>query len=221
VKSIILTLLCLLVCSELHSQEIRYIRDTLYVPLRSGQTLQHRIVHKGLVSGTKLTLLETSEDNVYSKVQTSRGIEGWIQAQYLSLEPAGRDLFKQSQKDSVDLKNQNTELAEQLTSLQAQHRQSQREIEQLSSQNNKLSNELESIKSISANAITLDSENKLLLEESQSLKNQTDVLKADNKHLQDNRENDAFLNGAFAVVIGVMIALVVPRLRPKKSSEWA
>jgi SH3 domain protein len=28
------------------------------------------------------------------------------------------------------------------------------------------------------------------------------------------------MNGAFAVLIGVMITLMVPRLWPKKSSEW-
>lgn len=206
---------------QTYSQEVHYVRDLLYVPLRSGQSAKHRIVHKGLASGTRLTLLESNSESGYSKVRTERGIEGWIPSQYISTEPSGRQLYEQEKKAHSQLKQQNTQLNQQLNELKTKQQQSSSEVKTLTAQRNKLSEELEYIKAISANAITLDSENKKLLEENLRLKNQTDVLSADNKRLQDNSKNDAFLNGAFAVVIGVMIALIVPRLRPKKSSEWA
>ena len=220
-KRIFFMMLCLTICSELHSQEFHYIRDVLYVPLRSGQTLQHRIVHKGLVSGTKLTILETSEDNSYSKVRTEKGTEGWVQSQYLSPEPAGRDLYKLAQVSIAKLKKQNSELTQQLAVLQSQDKKAQQDINQLSSKSTQMSKELAHIKEVSANALKLEEDNKTLLNENQRLKNQFDVLSADNKRLQDDKENDAFLNGAFAVLIGVMITLIVPMFRSRKDSSWA
>jgi SH3 domain protein len=48
-------------------------------------------------------------------------------------------------------------------------------------------------------------------------------LQADNQRLLDSTENEAFLNGALAVGLGVLITLLVPRLWPKKrrSTSWA
>ena len=102
-KRIVLLLFILASSSQLYSAETRYIRDELYVPLRSGQTTQHRIVHKGLVSGTPLTIIAVSDDKLYSQVRTSKGIEGWIQTQYLSDSPAGRDLLKVAERKLATL----------------------------------------------------------------------------------------------------------------------
>ncbi|MBL4827346.1 MAG: TIGR04211 family SH3 domain-containing protein [Spongiibacteraceae bacterium] len=228
-KRFILILTSLILCSELHSQEnteqlnqeIRYIRDVLYVPVRSGQTSKHRIVHKGLISGTKLFLLDNDEDSGYSLIRTEKGTQGWIPNRYLSFDPAGRDLHQQAQQRITQLQQKNSTLTLQLAKLRTQDKQSQNKITEFNSQNQDLNNKLKHITQLSANAIALDSENKKLSQLHQSLKNQVDVLTADNKNLLDNNENDAFLNGVFAVLIGVVIALIVPRLRSKKSSEWA
>ena len=64
-----------------------YVRDNLYVPLRGGQSSEHRILHRGLRSGTELERLETNEDSGYTRVRTEGGLEGWLQTQYLVEEP--------------------------------------------------------------------------------------------------------------------------------------
>ena len=211
-------LLCLLLCSDAFAQEIRYIRDQLFVPLRSGQSIQHRIVHKGLVSGTALTLLE--EEGEYSKVVTENGIEGWIQSQYLVDQPVAKDLLKKAQATISQLNQRNKSLQQQLNEATGARNTTSKELAQISSHNSKISKELERIKSVSAKALQLDSDNKKLLLENVDLKNQVDLLSADNQRLIDTNENEAFLNGAFAVLIGVMITLLVPRLWPKKKNDW-
>lgn len=222
-KSIVLLLVLLAISSHLSSEEIRYIRDELYVPLRSGQTMQHRIVHKGLVSGTSVILLETSEGDPesYSLVRTRRGIEGWIQTQYLSPLPAGRDLYKAASEKLSQLQQQHNALKQQLSALQNKDRQAQKKLSTLTDESTKLNREVEEIKAISANTIAINSDNQRLSEENQMLKNEVDILNTNNQRLNDAKDNDAFLNGAFAVLIGVMITLLVPRLWPRKSTDWA
>ena len=58
---------------------------------------------------------------------------------------------------------------------------------------------------------------------SEQLRSQLDMLEAENQRLHDKVDSEDFLNGALAVLLGVIITLVVPRLWPKrrKSSSWA
>ena len=207
--------------SQVYSQETRYIRDTLFVPLRSGQSYKHRIVHKGLVSGTPLTLLEVSEDKDYSRVKTQDGIEGWIQTQYLSDEPSARSQLESLNLQNAKLKTQTSELKKELNEINNKYKAAKAAVAQLSKSQQNSEQELAEIKAISANAIRLNSENQTLLQQTQELQNKVDMLTTDNQHLNDKLDNDAFLNGAFAVLIGVFITLLVPRLWPSKSSEWA
>ena len=67
------------VFSQLSFAETVYIRDTIYVPLRGGQSSEHRILHKGIASGTALELLEVNDDTGFSQVRTASGMQGWIQ----------------------------------------------------------------------------------------------------------------------------------------------
>ena len=79
------------------------------------------------------------------------------------------------------------------------------------------------MKQISGNAIQLDIDNRRLVEESENLRSDVEMLESENQRLQDKLESEDFLNGALAVLLGVIITLVVPRLWPKrrKSSSWA
>jgi SH3 domain protein len=221
VNNTTLLLLLLAFSSQLCIAETVYIRDQLHVPMRSGTTLQHRIVHKGLVSGTALTVIETSKDKKYSHVRTKGGTEGWIQTQYLSNEPAGRDLVKTANIAIAKLKQENSQLNQQLNEVKSNQEATQIQLTDLISNNNQANQELNDIKVISANAIQLNSDNNMLLEKNQKLKNEVNVLSTEKQRLTDNHESDAFLNGAFAVLIGVMITLLVPRAWPKKSTDWA
>jgi SH3 domain protein len=83
--------------------------------------------------------------------------------------------------------------------------------------------ELAQLKKVSGRAIELDSENRRLVEQVETLRSEVDMLQADNQRLGDKLRSGAFLDGALAVLLGVIITLVVPRLWPRKrrSSSWA
>lgn len=219
------SLLCLLALVSVSGNliaETQYVRDTLYVELRSGQSLQHRIVHRGLPSGTAVTILERGADGKYTRVKTRGGTEGWIQTQYLMDQPAAKDRLIKAEARLKALSESNSELKQQLSGLQSQQSTTAGERDQLNNSNQKLQTELDRIKTISANALQLDRDVKKLRLANEELQNQVDLLSADKQRLSDDNSNEAFINGAFAVLIGVFITLIVPRLWPsKKSSDWA
>lgn len=219
--ALVIGCMALLMAADAFAQSTQYIRDQLYVPLRSGQGNEYRILNSNLSSGTPLTVLEVDESSGWSRVRTRSGQEGWMESQYLTSTPVAADLLKRAQAEAEQLRATNTELREQLQSLRDEHSASTAQLSQLGEQNQQVATELAQLQEISANTVKIDRDNKQLLQTNEMLRNQLEVLQTDNQRLRDSKENEAFLNGAIAVIIGVMIALVVPRLRPKKRSEWA
>ena len=201
--------------------EERYISDVLYVPVRSGQTTQHRIVHNGIRSGTKVVVLESNEESGYSRIRTSRGTEGWVPSRYLMPEPTARIKLSAAQSEIDQLKSRNRPLHDQLDKLKTDNQSLSKDVRQLKRSNQQLTDELGRIKKISANAITLDNNNQELLKKNELMKNEIDVLTAENERLTDKSEQEAFINGAGAVGFGVILALLVPRLMARrKKTDW-
>ena len=205
------------------AEEVRYISDTQYVPLRSGQGTQYRIIHRGLPSGTLLVVGEVNPETGYTQVTTPNGTEGWILSQYLTEEEPARTRLKALlareellNSDPDSMRARYVKLEEDYQQLEEQLGASRSRIEQLSS-------ELNEVRRVSASALVLDNSNRKLGEEAEVLKARLEVLEAENRRLQEDGESDAFMNGAFAVLIGAMITLLVSRLRPRqnRSSSWA
>jgi len=201
---------------------LRYVTDIASIALRSGQSDRHRIV-LFLKSNTLLTLLESNPETGYSKVSTRRGTEGWILSDQITSKPTSKILLVKAQQKIERLTSKNKPLHQQMQTLESEKNAADKEVTRLTSQLDKLSQELSDLKSISSNAINLDRNNRSLLKENQMLKNGRDVLTANNDRLKADKEQDAFINGALAVGFGVLIALIVPRLAPRKkrNSEWA
>lgn len=197
----------------------RYVSDYCRIPLRSGPSNQHRVIHWGLPSGTRLSFTGEEKDK-YSQVQTTKGKIGWIESQYLQAQPVARARIKAAAAAEARAKAKLEQLSSSLKQATASGKSSASKAQSLEQENANLQLELDRIKRISANAIKLTTDNRSLIKTNQELRDEVDVLKTENIRLKDKQDSDAFLNGAFAVLIGVFITLLVPRLWPKRKSEW-
>lgn len=220
--SLPLLLLSLFFSAAAGAQDIRYISDKQYVPLRSGASNEHRIVHRGLPSGTKLVVSSTSPDGLWSEITTQGGQKGWIRTQYLMsevpasvrLEAATRQI-EQSGDQSADLLSRLEELETERDNLEVMRTASETELAQVTQ-------ELHQLRQVSGKALQLDAANRQLVEEAENLHSEVEMLQAENQRLADKLRSEDFMNGALAVLLGVIIALVAPRLVPKrrKTSSW-
>lgn len=221
-RMILMTLL--LCCTALATaQDVRYVSDQQLVPMRSGEGTQFRIVHRGLPSGTQLTLLQDNPDSGYSQVRTPGGTEGWILTRYLLRQPIARDQLAAAIDARKKAQQQVSAIKTQLQTLQQDLAETRKELDSNRAQLGKTGDELEEITRISSNAITLDKSNRQLVEQTEVLRSRIEVLEADNQRLLDSDSNEAFLNGALAVALGVLLTLIIPRVWPKRraSSSWA
>lgn len=215
----ILTLAGSMMAMDFAAAQTAYIRDTLYVPLRSGQGTSFRIVHRGLKTGTKLSVLEVSEDEKYTKVVTSKGIEGWIQSQYISYEPVASIKLAAAEAKLAKLMEENKELNTRRSELTGSKSELQKSVVILENENAKLSSELKRITEISANAIKLSEDNRKLTESTQLLKNKIDLLEADNLRLQNDRTKSMWLTGASIAFVFTCLGWIIAT-RKRKDSGW-
>jgi len=208
---------------SLHSTaNTMYIDDTLLVPLRSGEGTGFRIVHKGLPSGTALEILEQNKETGYSFVRTSSGKEGYLPTRYLSQTPIAKALLAKAEKDLARTRAENKTLTTKLTELQKNFNTLENKHSSVSKSLNENSNELSRIKAVSADALNLDRSNRELRNSNEELRNQLELLEVENVRLKDKSESNMMLMGGALVLLGIILALIVPLLKPtKKNESWA
>ncbi|WP_438950842.1 TIGR04211 family SH3 domain-containing protein [Porticoccus sp.] len=210
----------LLLLASTVSAETIYVSDEYSVPLRSSPCAGCSILHRGIKSGTPMTLVETNGEG-WAHVTTSSGLDGWMPSQYLQKEPVARDLVERMKTQLATAEEKALQLTEELQRLKEENAQSLAELGRVKETNDEVSSELSSIKKMSANAISMNAQNQELLERNGILQNEIDVLKATNHQLESSDRNTWFLYGALAVLMGSMLTLILPRLkRRKRFSEW-
>ena len=74
-KKILTALLLTLLASTTIAEQIRYVSDKLIITIRSGPSIQNKIVRK-IESGARLEVFDTSEDGQYTQIRTQNGVEG-------------------------------------------------------------------------------------------------------------------------------------------------
>lgn len=207
--------------TPVYAEETRYVSDKLFVPLRTGQGDKYRIVHKGLPSGTAVTLLETDEESGYSLVETNKGVQGWMRSQYLLSTPTAALKLKATEEklasfnttESGLIKKTNS-LTKELNTLQAQHKTLTKNHDKLKKQHNDL-------KALSANVIKVNDKNKELLEKNQMLQSQVDGLEATKEKLTDNTNIRMFVFGGLLVLATLVINTAIDGIKRRRSfSNW-
>ncbi|ROU01846.1 TIGR04211 family SH3 domain-containing protein [Marinobacter sp. R17] len=212
----LLTALCLPAFAQ-----TKYVDDELLIMLRSGEGNQFRILDS-LKSGTRLEVLQEGDESGYSKVRTQDGQEGWVLTRYLSSQPIARDRLAAAQNKLERTEAALSEAQKKLEALQSERNQLASSEDSLQSRASKLSAELDRIKEVSSNALNLDRRNRELQESNQQLKKEVEVLTAENERLEAKKESDFMLLGAGLVGLGVLIAIVLPWLKPtRKTDNWA
>ncbi len=205
------------------AQDIRYVSDVQYIPLRSGAGGDYRVIHRGIPSGTRLKIARTSKDKVWAEVTTPKGNTGWIRTQYLMRELPAKMRLDAAIARAEELGLEKAAFDQQLAALTAERDALREQLETTGVEFNSINDELAAIKQISGDAIQLDANNRRLVEQSEMLRSSVEMLEAENLRLQDKLDSEAFINGALAVLLGVIITLVVPRLWPRRrgGSSWA
>ena len=198
------------------AQETQYVSDKVLVPVRSGAGADYRIVNRGLPSGTALLVFAESDDGEWAEIETCGGTRGWIPSQYLQQEPPAALLINDLRVELEQARAERDRVVSQLNQSSTEVDEADETIIGLTTTIERTQAELTEIKRVSAAALDLDLMNQQLVAELESGRSSADLLRLENVRLRERIANNQMMDGALAVLLGVILAVVAPRLWPRK-----
>ena len=197
----------------------RYVSEELEITMRTGQGVKFGI-SRMLTSGTKLTVLETNKATGYSKVRTQGGKEGWVLTRYLSNEPSSRNRAAASEQKVANLELEIAKYKEELQALTSQNENSSAENLTLKETSQRLSKELDDLRRTASSAVALDNENRQLKQKLQQMNHDMQAVTIENSALKGSDSKRWFLIGAAVLFGGILLGLIIPRLRVRRKDNW-
>jgi len=191
----------------------RYVSDELIINFRSGAGNQYRIVDR-LKTGTPVDVRSTQGE--WSQVQLHDGRTGWVRTQYLQNQPAAQDRLAAVQKDLEDARQRNSELQDTLKSVRSDLDTARQRVRELTGSKDELSQKLDEARK----GLNLANENKRLKKQVIDLQRQVDDLNNETQRLSDRNRQDWFLVGAGVIVAGMLLGIILTRIRWRRRSSW-
>jgi len=209
-----LSLGLIMVTTMVSAESFVYITDQVEIPIRSESTTQGDNLIRTLPSGTKLSILQATEDG-WTQVQYE-DTTGWIISRYLSNSPPARQrLEKLSIENSANklmvskLQGEKEQLEKALLGLKADNAT-------LAIQSSKAKAEKQHIEQIYQDALKLEHENEKLMQESLQLKTELQLANNNNQIEQVTSSRNWFIVGALVLFFGMMIGFILPNLLKRK-----
>ncbi|HEY8521682.1 MAG TPA: TIGR04211 family SH3 domain-containing protein [Gammaproteobacteria bacterium] len=215
-----LCLLSLLWIASAAQGQTRYVSDQLIVPLRTGPSIRNAIT-RNLPAGTAVEVLEQDEESGYSRVRLQgRDIEGWMESQYLTDEPIARDRLEAAERQLATAQGRVQQLEAELEVVRAELDTARTELEQAQAASGELARELQDVRQASANVLAIREEKEQLAQRLEERDLQVQSLTLANSALRQRERQSWFIIGAAVLFTGIVIGLVLPRLRRRRRSDW-
>lgn len=202
------------------AQQTLYVSDELVITVRTGPSTKNAIV-KTIHTGDAVQKLGENDAGDYYRVRVlSDGTEGWALSQYLSPKRAAKDRLAEAQRQLSAAQDRVKELQSKISDLSGRADSLQATLDKTTTQNKTLSQQLADIRSASAHALDLRNQNQTLRRRVADLNQTVDTLTMQTKELASRSRQNWFVVGAAVLFGGIVIGLVAPTLRKRRSSGW-
>jgi len=219
VKNIFILVSCFLVLTGTAFAETQYVSDTLEITMRSGKGTNFGITRM-LRSGTPVEVLAVDKKSGYTQVRTKSGKEGWVLSRFLMNGRAARERLATAEKNLAEIELENRKLTTAMTTLTEEKSGLETNLQELEGQSRGVNQELSEIKRTASSALAIDSENKELKGRMVSLERQLQTVQQENEALKDRTARDWFMVGAAVILLGIIVGLIIPKIRFRKKSSW-
>ena len=213
--------ICLLsvVTGHIHAQTVRYVTDSLRLETRQGPGTDYRITRM-LSSGTRVTVLEQDPEKGYSRIALDDGSEVWILSRFLMDEPAARAQLAEAVENSTREREIARDLASQLETLGQTAGEIEHSRSELARDKELLQTDLARIKQAAADPLAIKERNQRLDKQLETLTMDLDAAKQQNRALKERSEQNWFIAGAGVLLGGMILGLVIPKMRWKRRRSW-
>ncbi len=223
VSSLVLALLfsaSIAVCAqEIPPGKQRWVSDEFEITMRTGKDTSKSII-RVLPSGALVELLRDDPSSSYSRVRTPGGTEGWVLDRYLMKTPPAKLRLPAVEARLRKSDEQRRQLEQDIRGLRQERAELQRQTEKLEKSGAGLQKDLEEVRRLSADVIEVNEQNRQSRQRLIDNELALDELRAENSRLAARANREWFVIGALVVIFGILIGLILPRIRWRKKSGW-
>lgn len=199
--------------------EQAWVTDEFEVTMRNGKSNRQAIVRM-LPSGTRVQLLEEDSEAGYSRVRSRSGAEGWVLSRYLLASPPARVTLPGVRDQLARSESQRKQLNRDLREAREENAALKRQLGQSENSGEDLQRELGRIRSLSSKTVQIDAENRDLKQTLQQTEQELEDAREEGRRLASRSNREWFVIGALVVMFGILVGLILPRIRWKKKSSW-
>lgn len=199
--------------------ETSWVSDQFEITMRSGPSTENAIILM-LTSGTALEVLESDAGNGYAKVRTGSGREGWVLSRYLMSQQPARERIVGLTEELNRARARADSLSGQFEAVKQQQGADSAQIRGLQQDNAALASELEELKRISADVLAINTDNQGLRQRLSDAEIKMNMLEEENHELRSRQNRDWFIAGAAVLVAGMIVGLIIPRIRLRRRSRY-
>lgn len=211
-------LLLLLVWFPAANATTKYVMDVIYIVVRAEEGDEAKIL-KTIKSGESMEVIEDKGD--FLLVKTGSGDEGWVRSRYLQDDPIAATKLDAVSGKLKSVQEENNQLKALMNELRKEVKEQDKTNKDLLAENKKINKEFGHISEVAQKPLEISNENRGLKENNESMKAQIDALQLENAKYKEAGNRDWFLTGAGVVVLGVIMGLIIPRIRWRRRAEWA
>ena len=207
------------VVSSASLAEPAWVSDQFEIMLRTGPSTDNAI-QLMIGSGTEVDVLEHDVDSGYTRVTTGGGTEGWVLSRYLVAEPGAREQLETLSRQLTDVNAEGASMNSQLGAIRNEYETAGQRINELEREKTALEEEVAEIRQASANALAIDRQNKDLQRQLTDTEIKVSLLEQENEDLGSQTTRNWFITGALVLFGGVLLGLILPRLKWQKKSRY-
>jgi SH3 domain protein len=196
-----------------------WVSDQFEVMLRTGPSTDNAI-ELMIGSGSELEFLEEDPVSGYSRVVTGGGTEGWVLSRYLMDEPAAREQLVTLTQQLNVANAEGTSMGSRLGDIRTEYEAAQRQISALEQDKVDMQVELDKIRRTAANVLAIDEQNMNLQQRLTDVEMTISILEQENESLGSQTTRNWFITGALVLLGGVLLGLILPRMRWSKRSGY-
>ena len=197
----------------------RYISEELEVGVRTGNTLQIRIIRTAR-GGEQVTVVQQDNDG-YSLVRFANGTEGWILTRYLQDQPHSRDRLAEVEAELAEIRSGSDDQASRVAQLLDERRVLESERDSLQQRIGALETELTELRDVASRPQEIRAQNAQLREALLEAQNSADDFRRQVEVLRGDNQRKWFMTGALVTVGSLIFGILLTRLpRRRRRDEW-
>lgn len=198
-----------------------YVTDSFEITLRTGSTIQNRVIAMPL-SAQAVEVLETQEEWSFVRLLegSQKDIEGWVKNRYLITRTPWKLQTESLKDENSQLREMIGDLENRLNDATTSKQNLTKDIQEKSSTLKKLEDDYKELKRGATDYIKLKTQYDAATASLESIKKTAQTLTKENEKLKSSMSIRWFATGALVLIGGLVIGLVLGNKQKKRKSLY-